>query len=113
MVHFSYDYTEFLSEFREEIEDGTLTLGDELLVLRGQPVGPNYRPIEDWYYSEERMYRIFNSTKPTDDEYRRIQGDKARFSTIFEKLEPITVRAVIAEMEQLNSFIGAEEEDGK
>ena len=51
----SYDYEEFLNEFREEIEDGILSLESEVAILRHSDERFNgaYAPIIDWWYLED------------------------------------------------------------
>jgi hypothetical protein len=66
-MRITYDYSEFLQEFREELYECALSLEDEVLVLRGKPLPDGYRPVIDWYYDEDVMleWRLF---KPREDD---------------------------------------------
>ncbi len=45
----SYDYSDLLTELKEEIEDGVLTLEDNIKIVRYDGDDTKYRPIIDWY----------------------------------------------------------------
>lgn len=82
----SYDYSEFLKEMQEELEAGTLTLDDEIFIVRKMRTVEhfgkvfNYNSIIDWYYLTDEI----------------IDGDK---------VEKIKVKDFIAEMEEMNRII--------
>lgn len=51
---FSYDYTEMLNEFIEDINDGILNLDSKVWIIRKDtPVFENYHPIIDWFYLDD------------------------------------------------------------
>lgn len=82
----SYDYSEFLKEMQEELEDGSLTLDDEIFIVRKMRTVEHfgkvytYNSIIDWYYLTDEI----------------IEGDK---------VEKIKVKDFIAEMEEMNRII--------
>lgn len=50
----SYDYGEFLQEFKEEIEDNILDKESYIWIIRAEnPVYADYYPIIDWYYLDD------------------------------------------------------------
>jgi hypothetical protein len=93
----SYDYTEFLQEFTDELDEGVLTLEDEVLILRGEPLPDGYKPVIDWYYDENRQFAMFAE----EDE----DGGRRQFAEDFDKLEPVNVRDLLHEMRQRNAII--------
>ena len=52
----SYDYADLISELNEELRDGILSLDDTIQILRSdEEITRYYRPVVDWYYSDEKM----------------------------------------------------------
>jgi len=48
-----YDYKDLISEIEEDIEDGVVTLEDDLFVIRRtEPLFNDYRPILDYEYDD-------------------------------------------------------------
>lgn len=82
----SYDYSEFLEEMQEELEAGTLTIDDEIFIVRKMRTVEhfgkvfNYNSIIDWYYLTDEI----------------LEGDK---------VEKIKVKDFLAEMEEMNRII--------
>ena len=82
----SYDYSEFLKEMQEELEDGALTLDDEIFIARKMRTVEHYgkvytyNSIIDWYYLTDEI----------------LEGDK---------VEKIKVKDFIEEMEEMNRII--------
>lgn len=96
----SYDYTEFLQEMKEEIEDGMVTLESVLRVRRAdEPIDKEgYRPIIDWYYDEETMKGLLEECE-NEQEKRMCLGYLPKEDY---KLEYITVKDMIIEMDKWN-----------
>lgn len=95
----TYDYSEFLSEIRAEVEFGLLTLAEEVLILRGEPLPDGYRPVIDWYYSEERMLNLLITERDEMSDEERQQ-----FSDDYPSLEPIKVKDFINEMREKSTL---------
>lgn len=53
-IKYSWDYEDLIEEFKEELDDKTLTYDDEVYIVRGEEIEEwNYRPIIDWYYIDD------------------------------------------------------------
>lgn len=53
-IKYSWDYEDLIEEFKEELDDKTLTYDDEVYIVRGEEIEDwNYRPIIDWYYIDD------------------------------------------------------------
>lgn len=53
-IKYSWDYEDLIEEFKEELDDKTLTYDDEVYIVRGEKIEEwNYRPIIDWYYIDD------------------------------------------------------------
>lgn len=97
---FSYDYSEMLEELQEELQDGELSLDNNIQVLRtDQPAFELYRPIIDWYYNDNIMVDMFK------EEFEECQEIKSSYERDKTKLESMKVVDVIAEMEVHNNII--------
>ena len=103
----SYDYSEFLQELKEDIEDGLLRISDTVQVLRAEKsIWKEYRPVIDWYYGDESTQdplRYFDAIDALDPE--TLQEDLKGFEARAEqhrkdlpKLEEILVEDLIEEM---------------
>ena len=87
----SYDYSDLISELSEELSDGILSLDDTIQILRAdEEITRYYRPIIDWYYSDERMVS---------------HPDKVQYEHDKPKLISITVVDCLNEMERWNALI--------
>ena len=52
----SYDYSEFITEFRYELEDEVLSSSDHIVIVRShKPAFNDYYPIIDWYYIADKI----------------------------------------------------------
>ena len=101
----SYDYHELIKELKGEVNEGILTLNDEIQILRGTPRN-KYQPIIDWYYNHNRMIKIltpdiYNSTE--DNAHLKIL--KKQYKTDKPNLISITVAEALEEMKRLNKII--------
>lgn len=48
-----YNYSDLISEIEDDIEDGIITLEDDLFIIRStSPKFEDYRPILDYEYSD-------------------------------------------------------------
>lgn len=87
----SYDYADLISELNEDLRDGILSLDDTIQILRAdEEVTRYYRPVIDWYYSDERMVN---------------HPDKVQYEQDKPKLISISVADCLDEMEQWNAII--------
>ena len=87
----SYDYTGLISELNEELRDGILSLDDTIQILRAdKEITRYYRPVIDWYSSDERMVNHL---------------DKVQYEQDKPKLISISVKDCLNEMEQWNAII--------
>ncbi len=59
----SYDYSDFLEELREKIEEGTLSLEDNIKIVRYDRDDTKYRPILEWYYEDDKPNEEFEIKK--------------------------------------------------
>lgn len=126
-IKISYDYEELLYEINEEIEDGVLSLEDEIQILRGEglsnkelehrlewfrsqgvvnPVLEEYHPIIDWYYDDNSMNEIFE-IEPDYDEEEIKEAEEIKVSYLKDKPFLITkkVKEVLEEMKEKNKII--------
>lgn len=108
----SYDYSEFLKELEEELMDGSLSNFDEIQILRSNEVvcgrgGSLYRPILDWFYSDETMQNIL-MPDPFDAEDELTEKEILRddYNKVKSKLWKVKVIDVITEMQQFNRILG-------
>lgn len=98
-MNYSYDYSEFLVEFKEELEEGIITLDSSIQILRAAQSIEGYYPIVDWYYDDEAVMNdlkldLLDSKKETKEKMdlkRRYEKDKPF-------LERITVLNCLNEM---------------
>ena len=116
---FSYDYSELLSEIREDLMQGDFSESDFIYVVRGEErkVTPNFsfRPIVDYYTKKE--FSAYSKPEPDaalrhvydDEEWEEyVQQHKAfaeQLSVDKESIEQSTVLAVLTEMEEYNGIL--------
>lgn len=116
---FSYDYSELLSEIREDLMQGDFSESDFIYVVRGEErkVTPNFsfRPIVDYYTKKE--FSAYSKPEPDaalrhvydDEEWEEyVQQHKAfaeQLSVDKESIEQGTVLAVLTEMEEYNGIL--------
>lgn len=116
---FSYDYSELLSEIREDLMQGDFSESDFIYVVRGEErkVTPNFsfRPIVDYYTKKE--FSAYSKPEPDaalrhvydDEEWEEyVQQHKAfaeQLSVDMESIEQSTVLAVLTEMEEYNGIL--------
>jgi hypothetical protein len=98
-MRITYDYSEFLQEFREELYECALSLEDEVLVLRGKPLPDGYRPVIDWYYDEDVMLDMLADAEITNEA-------REEFNRVYDFLEPIKVKDLIVEMKRKSTLFG-------
>lgn len=92
----SYDYTEFLKELYEEIEDGILTKEDTIQILRNEKSLAGYHPIIDWYYNHEMMLKVLPQLpEATKEDYEKNRS----------ALTEITVENCVREMYAVNKLV--------
>lgn len=103
----SYDYEEFIEELKQEISDGILLPTDNIQVLRAdREIDRGYRPIIDWYYSDEIM--VEDLKIDIDDEEEEIeekQGIKEQYEKDKKSLEIISVAGCLLEMKERNRIV--------
>ena len=116
---FSYDYSELISEIREDLMQGDFSESDFIYVVRGEErkVTPNFsfRPIVDYYTKKE--FSAYSKPEPDaalrhvydDEEWEEyVQQHKAfaeQLSVDKESIEQSTVLAVLTEMEEYNGIL--------
>lgn len=102
----SYDYSELLQEFQEELEDGILKKDDIIQVLRGDRLENLYTPIIDWYYSDKKVREDFE-IDCTDNAKDILLKKEYKEQYLKDKphLENSTVYAVLVEMEEMNKIV--------
>lgn len=118
-MSFSYDYSELLEDIRADLEDDIVKTNTILHVVRGpskqltttdfyKPIIDYYlptdlqdlqQPLEYWYnredYTDKEWQQLLNENKQQIEQYKK---DASKF-------EPMSVLAMITEMEQWNSII--------
>lgn len=89
-MNFSYDYSEFLTEIKEEIADCILFADEYIQVLRRKtPAYDDYRPIIDWYYNKRKMIMLASDMSA---------AEMKQYKTDLPMLESMTVADFLAEM---------------
>ena len=92
----SYDYSDLISELNEELRDGILSIDDTIQILRAdEEITRYYRPVVDWYYSDEKMAEYLDLD---DSNRRQYEQDKS-------KLISISVKDCLSELSKWNELI--------
>ena len=95
----SFDYSELIQEFQEELEDGMLTPSHTVQVLRAEkPIWKEYHPIIDWYYGDE-------STSILDPKNESPLKRAEQHKQDLPKLEEMLVEDILEEMEEWNKIL--------
>ena len=101
-MKFSYEYEELIQELEEELSDKTLSITDNIQILRAEkPVFQLYRPIIDWYYDDKKMTEICTDVQEVEE----IKSLKKQYSQDKHLLEIITVSMCLEEMKELNNIL--------
>lgn len=58
-MNFSYDYEELISEVKGDLAEGLIAPDDILKIVRGPKVGPDYYPIIDYYYDDNKPNEFY------------------------------------------------------
>ena len=102
---FSYDYSDLIKEIKEELEDGILKPDSIVQILRDETRSVSH-PIIDWYYSENKI--VEDTTIEFDDTEEVKQFKREYISRYLDdkpNLQPITVSAMLVEMEDMNKIV--------
>lgn len=92
----SYDYSDLISELSEELSDGILSIDDTIQILRSdEEITRYYRPVIDWYYSDDRMAECLNL-----DTFNRRQYEQDK-----PKLISVSVKDCLSELNKWNELI--------
>lgn len=92
----SYDYSDLISELSEELSDGILSLDDTIQILRSdEEITRYYRPVIDWYYSDDRMAECLDLDGSNRRQYEQ---DKL-------KLISVSVKDCLSELSKWNELI--------
>lgn len=76
----SYDYEEFLQEFKEEIEDNILDKESIIWIIRAEePIYADYYPIIDWSYYEDLKN---DETNPMD----KVRAKKRQLGAVLSEM---------------------------
>lgn len=114
-MHISFNYSELIQEFREELADHVLSPNDMIYVLREDaakvvytPIeGPcivHYKPIIDWYYGDEDREEKYTECLIDEEDKKLFQESKEDFLAVRDKLEPITVEKCLEEMKAMSEI---------
>lgn len=102
----SYDYSEMIQEFKEDLEDGILKRDEIIQILRGDKINNLYSPIIDWYYSDIKVNNDFKiDFMDTEEDILFKQTYKKQYLKDKPNLVQSTVSAVLIEMEDMNKII--------
>lgn len=93
--NFSYDYEDLLIELKEEIQDGMISISDEIQILRGYSRN-GYKPILDWYYSKKIMLELLEDMS---------EEEISLYNKDVEKLITLKLDDVLNEMEKMDKII--------
>lgn len=92
----SYDYSDLISELSEELSDGILSIDDTIQILRSdEEITRYYRPVIDWYYSDEKMAECLDLDRSNRRQYEQ---DKP-------KLISVSVKDCLSELSKWNELI--------
>jgi hypothetical protein len=102
----SYDYSEMIQEFKEDLEDGILKKDDIIQVLRGNKIYDLYSPVIDWYYSDKKVNEDLKiDITDTEQDILFKQEYKKQYLKDKPNLNQTTVAAILIEMEDMNKII--------
>lgn len=105
-MNISYDYEELIEELSLGIAEGDLALDDTLQVLR-RDMSPDLPGIVvDYYYDHDKMVEI--TWAEADDEEEMAIAKETQWESyegIRHLLEPITVRDLLEELEDINRIL--------
>ena len=101
-VTINYDYSDFIEEIEEELEEENLSLSDTIQVLRDSKT-PNsdYYPVIDWYYTDEQMQSLFlKDEEDTKEDIAEKLEMKKQYLSDKGKLKSITAEEFLKELKK-------------
>ncbi len=97
-----YDYTDFINEILDDINDGILQGDDELQILRQDtPIEGGYYPVLDLYYNDDIMMELYNVGED-DEDFDTIMEEKELYLQDKPSLQIYKVADILKEMQDMN-----------
>lgn len=103
----SYDYSDFLSELKEELELGVLTPDSEVQILRSEnTLFDDYRVVVDWYYNDDTMEELLNEDDFEDiNDIKEVYQLKKRYTADKPNLTTVKLKDLLEELEDVDSIL--------